>query len=52
MIVFVFFGLGSLLIGVLWAAFGHNIQNAFAISSYMVGLATVAVETTEAFLVM
>ena len=51
-VVFVFFGLGSLLIGILWAVFGHSIQNAFVISSYMIGLATVTVGTTQAFLVM
>ena len=51
-ICFVFFGLGSLLIGILWAIYGHSIQDAFAIASYMLGFATVTVGTIQALLVM
>jgi len=51
-VLFVFFGLGSFLIGVLWAVYGHSIQDAFAIASYMVVFATVTIGTMQAFLVM
>lgn len=49
---FVFFALGRLLVGVLWSVYGHSIQNAFAIASYMVALGTVSVGTLQALLVM
>jgi hypothetical protein len=45
---FVFFGLGSLVIGILWAVYGRSIQDAFAIASYIVGFATVSVGTMQA----
>lgn len=48
----IIFVLGSLLIGVLWVSYGQSIQNAFTISSYMIGLATVTVGTMQALLVM
>lgn len=51
-IVFVFFGFGSLLIGVLWACFQHSIQDAFAIAGYIVAFATVSVGTIQALLVI
>jgi hypothetical protein len=51
-IVFVFFGIGSLLIGVLWVRFQHSIQDAFAIAGYIVAFATVSVGTIQALLVM
>ena len=49
---FVIFGLGSLLIGVLWAVYERSIQDAFAIANYMVAFATVSVGTVQAFLAM
>ncbi|KAE8442247.1 hypothetical protein EG329_003718 [Mollisiaceae sp. DMI_Dod_QoI] len=52
LIVFAFFGLGSLLIGVLWARYEHSIQDAFAIAAYMIGFATVTVGTAQALLMM
>jgi hypothetical protein len=52
MIGFLFFGLGSLTIGVLWAVFRHSIQDAFAIAAYMVAFGTMTVGTVQAFLVM
>jgi hypothetical protein len=51
-VVFVFFGLGSLLIGIFWAYFKHSIQDAFSIAAYMVAFATVSVGTVQALLVM
>jgi hypothetical protein len=51
-IIFVFFGIGSLLIGVLWAVFEHSIQDAFSMAGYMVAFATVSVGTMQAILVM
>ncbi|TAQ87030.1 hypothetical protein B7494_g4654 [Chlorociboria aeruginascens] len=38
----VFFGTGSLMVGVLWAIYGHNVQNAFAIAAYIVAFATIS----------
>ncbi len=52
LLIFMFFGLGSLAIGVLWAAFEHSIQDAFAIAGYMVAFATVSVGSVQAILVM
>jgi hypothetical protein len=51
-ILFVFFGLGSLAMGVLWAVFEHSIQDAFSMAAYMVAFATVSVGTVQAILVM
>jgi hypothetical protein len=50
-ILFVFFGLGSLAMGVLWAVFEHSIQDVFSMAAYMVAFATVSVETVQAILV-
>lgn len=52
LIAFVLFGIGSLLIGVLWSIFGHSIQNAFAISGYMIAFATVSMGAVQSLLVM
>lgn len=41
MIIFVFFGPGSLSIRVLWIIYRHNIQNAFAIAGYIVAFGAV-----------
>jgi hypothetical protein len=51
-IAFVLFGLGSLLVGVLWACFEHNVQDAFSISAYIVAFGTVSIGTVQALLVM
>lgn len=51
-IAFLGFGVGSLLVGVMWAVYGHSIQNAFAIAGYMVGLLGVSLGTLQAVLVM
>jgi len=51
-ICFIIFGVGSLMIGVLWAVFEHSIQDAFAIAAYMVAFATVSVGSMQALLVM
>jgi len=51
-ITFVFFGLGSLLIGILWAVYKQSIQDAFTIASYIVAFATVSVGTVQALLVL
>jgi hypothetical protein len=40
-IVFVFFGPGSLWIGVIWIMYRHNIQNAFVIASDIVAFTAV-----------
>jgi len=47
---FLLFGLGSLLLGILWAVFGHSIQDAFAIASYVVSFATLSIGTVQAVL--
>ncbi|KAH7399773.1 hypothetical protein BKA64DRAFT_670366 [Cadophora sp. MPI-SDFR-AT-0126] len=49
---FVFFGLSSLTIGILWAVLKHSIQDAFAVAGYMVALGTMSIGTIQAFLVM
>ncbi|CZR67864.1 uncharacterized protein PAC_17763 [Phialocephala subalpina] len=51
-IVSLIFGIGSLLMGVLWAVYGHSIQNAFAVAAYVVALAGVGIGTLQAVLVM
>lgn len=51
-LLFIFFGLGSGLIGILWCVFKHSIQDAFAIAAYMVAFGTVSVGTVQALLVM
>jgi len=52
MIAFLGFAVGSLLVGVLWAVYGHSVQNAFAIAGYMVGLLGISLGTLQAVLVM
>jgi hypothetical protein len=42
-IAFAVLGLGSLLMGVLWAKFEHSVQDAFAIAAYMVAFVGVSV---------
>lgn len=49
---FLFFGLGSLTIGVLWAVLEKSIQDAFAIAAYVVAFGTMSVGTMQALLVM
>jgi hypothetical protein len=49
-IVFVVFGMGSLLVAVLWAVFERSVQDAFAIAAYMATLATVSVGFVQALL--
>lgn len=51
-ITFLFFGMGSLLVGVLWAWFRHSVQDGFAIAAYMVAFGAVTVGTVQAVLVM
>jgi hypothetical protein len=51
-ITFIIFGLGSLLMGVLWCVYHGSIQDAFTIASYMVAFATISIGTLQAFLVM
>ncbi|KAE9376310.1 hypothetical protein N431DRAFT_462155 [Stipitochalara longipes BDJ] len=48
----IFFGLGSLVFGILWCAFKHSIQDAFAIAAYVVALGTVSLGSVHALLVM
>lgn len=50
-LVFLLFGMGSLLIGVLWSVYGHSIQDAFTMAGYMVAMATVSMGTIQAFLI-
>jgi hypothetical protein len=50
--VFVFFGLGSLVIAFSWAVLKHSIQDAFAIAAYMVAFATLTLGLMQALLVM
>lgn len=52
MIAFVMFGLGSLLIAVLWSVYGHSIQNAFVIATYVLALGTITIGALQASLVM
>ena len=49
---FVFFGLGSLTFGIVWAVLKHSIQDAFAIAAYMVAFGTMSIGTVQALLVM
>lgn len=52
MIVFVIFGLGSAIVGVVWAVLGQNVQNAFAVAGYVVALSGVSMAFLQALLVM
>ena len=52
LIVFLLFGCGSLLIGVLWDVFDHSVQDAFAIAAYMIAFATATVGSVQALLFM
>ena len=49
---FVFFGLGSFLIGIMWAVYNHSVQDAFAIASYVVAFGAVSVGTLQTLLVL
>ncbi|KAJ8058189.1 hypothetical protein OCU04_012388 [Sclerotinia nivalis] len=49
---FVIFGIGSLLLGILWAVYKHSIQDAFAIAGYMVSFTAVSVGAIQSLLVM
>lgn len=51
-IAYILFVLGSLLIGVLWTGYEHSIQDAFAVSSYMLAFATISLGSLQALLVM
>ncbi|CAG8950002.1 hypothetical protein HYFRA_00004335 [Hymenoscyphus fraxineus] len=48
--VFFLFAIGSLLIGILWSAYEHSIQDAFSMASYMVAMATMGMGTLQVFL--
>jgi hypothetical protein len=49
---FLICGLGSFAFGVLWAYYENSIQDAFAISSYMIAMATLSIGTVQAMLHM
>jgi hypothetical protein len=49
-IAFAVLGLGSLLVGVLWAVFKHSVQDAFAIAAYMVAFVGVSVGALQSAL--
>lgn len=51
-IAFIIFGLGSLILGILWSVYKHSIQDAFAISGYMVSFAGISVGPVQSLLVM
>lgn len=51
-VVFMLFGLGSVVLGVLWAVYKHSIQDAFAISSYMLTFAALSVGLMQALMIM
>ena len=51
-IAFVLFGGGSLLWGVLWSIYGKSVQDAFAVSAYVVAMVGVFGGTSQALLVM
>lgn len=51
-LVFILFGMGSLVLGVLWAVYKHSIQDAFAIAAYMLTFATLTVGVMQALLIM
>src|SRR5436305_14650887 len=42
-IIFVFFVIGSLLLGVLWARLHHSVQDAFTIASYIFTVMTASI---------
>ncbi|KAH8652674.1 hypothetical protein BGZ60DRAFT_519845 [Tricladium varicosporioides] len=46
------FGVGSLLLGILWTYFKHSIQDAFTMSAYLIAFGTVTIGTVQAVLVM
>lgn len=52
MITFVLFGGGSLLWGILWAIYGKSVQDAFAVSAYVVAMVGVFGGTSQALLVL
>ncbi len=51
-LVFVLFGLGSLILGVMWAVYEHSIQDAFALAAYMLTFATISIGLMQALLLM
>ncbi|KAH8590416.1 hypothetical protein B0O99DRAFT_634829 [Bisporella sp. PMI_857] len=51
-LIFFLFLSSSLLFGVLWSVYKHDIQSAFAIASYVVAFAGISVITVQAFLVL
>ena len=51
-VAFIVFGIGSLLLGILWAVYKHSIQDAFAIAGYMVSFTAISVGAIQSLLVM
>ncbi|KAF7951250.1 uncharacterized protein EAE97_002801 [Botrytis byssoidea] len=51
-VAFIVFGIGSLLLGVLWAVYKHSIQDAFTIAGYMVSFTAISVGAIQSLLVM
>lgn len=49
-IIFVVFGLGSLVVAILLTVFERSMQDAFAVSAYMVTMATVSIGFVQALL--
>jgi hypothetical protein len=44
-VIFILFGLGSLLARVLITVYGHSLQDGFAVAAYLISFATVAIGT-------
>ncbi|TGO34436.1 hypothetical protein BHYA_0197g00130 [Botrytis hyacinthi] len=51
-VAFIVFGIGSLLLGILWAVYKHSIQDAFTIAGYMVSFAAISVGAIQSLLVI
>ncbi|KAF7895423.1 hypothetical protein EAF00_007237 [Botryotinia globosa] len=51
-VAFIVFGIGSLLLGILWAVYKHSIQDAFTIAGYMVSFTAISVGAIQSLLVM
>lgn len=49
---FVFFGVGSLTLGIVWAVMKHSIQDAFALAAYVVAFGMITLGTVQAFMVV
>lgn len=43
----VFLGLGSLLTGILWGIYGHDVQTAFSVASYILAFAAISISTLQ-----